>query len=447
MRRMSGVPVSWPGGNAVFAILAALVTVAALLAIVTGKVGIEDPSAYLKHAHVLYQGYTAPDTPFDYAAYRPPLFATVIAMIETVAGRYQIHAALFCNILVAMLAFRLVIASTATVGLDKTGRLALTILLFANVWFLREATFLRETAWYALFCVLFVLACQRLKASPFLGAALGLVTGLAMLTRPSGIILMVAGAMVIAAFWGMKVIPARRFGIGMASFLAVAVLTVAPWHHYLYRDFGRFELTGSCVGGLNLFQGNMPIMGSLEPVVDIDTAADFLQDYIDGRVDGHRDPAAMGLCERDDVLKGDFLAYIEQHPARFVKSAAESFVFFFAPFPLPLGSGVAHFNEGAQQLGLDDFKMRKVSAILASYYYAVLLAAAFAGFLLMARRRDQLLWAGPAILLVLGHAALHAATFPETRYRMPLELLLCVPAALAIQRIAARRAEPGEPVS
>lgn len=422
--------------RAIFGIPAFVLSVAVVAGIGLGKVDIVDSSRYLMHSRVVFDGILPGDLPYDYAAYRPPLFSAVIAMAGKISSAYQIQIALLGNLAVALMALWLVFKSRPG-AFGTVGKVVLVGLLFANVWFFREMLALRETAWYALFCILFVWICQRLHASPLLGLALGSVTGLGMLIRPSGVIFAIAAFIIAGALWLTRIMSLRRLLLFLGSFILVTMLILAPWQMYLHQKFNRFELTGSCTGGMNLFKGNHEMMGKLEPAIDLDVADPFLDEYADRHVRKAGEPASV--CARDDFLKSEVQASIRQHPARFLKSVAASFVYFLAPSPMPLGAGDATFDSNSQTLKIVGFHPRKITSFVSVFYYAGLFGAAVAGFLLTRRRKDELLWVGPVALLWLGHAALYAATFPESRFRMPLEILLCVPAALAIQHLVNNR--------
>ena len=115
--------------------------------------------------------------------------------------------------------------------------------------------------------------------------------------------------------------------------------------------------------------------------------------------------------------------------------------YILAPMPVPLGSGDVGFDAASQQLKIVSFKPRPITSFVSAFYYAGLYVAAFAGALLTRRRKDDLLWMGPVLLLLLGHAAIYATTLAEIRFRMPFEPLLCVLAAIAVQHFIKARSE------
>ncbi|MEN3976963.1 hypothetical protein [Emcibacter sp. SYSU 3D8] len=415
---------------------ASVLIIIVVVGMTLGKVDIIDSSHYLLHSNVVFDGVVPPNMPYDYAAYRPPFYSAVIAAAGKISGTYQIQIALLGNLAVALLALWMIFRSRL-MAFGTVGKIVLVGLLFTNVWFFREMLALRETAWYALFCVLFVCLCQRLYASPLLGLALGSVTGLAMLLRPSGVVFAIAALIIGGGLWMTKTISARHLLLFLSSFLLISLLILAPWQMYLHAKFDRYEPTGSCTGGMNLFKGNHEMMGDIESAVDVDVAGQFLNDYADRHVRMLDEPASV--CARDDFLKSEVMRGIKKRPVRFIKSVAASFTYFLAPSPMPLGSGDVSFDKNAQELKIISFHPRKITSFVSVFYYAGLFAAAIGGFLLTRRRKDEILWAAPVLLLFLGHAAVHAVTFPESRFRMPLEILLCVPAALAIQHLLANR--------
>jgi hypothetical protein len=86
------------------------------------------------------------------------------------------------------------------------------------------------------------------SASPALAAAAGLLFGLAVLTRETVLYFAPLAALWLA--YGRRSARARA-----ALFLAVVVLTVAPWTYRNWVVHGAF-VPVSTAGGLNLYQGN-----------------------------------------------------------------------------------------------------------------------------------------------------------------------------------------------
>jgi 4-amino-4-deoxy-L-arabinose transferase-like glycosyltransferase len=436
MRRLERLRTELGFSYAIFAVPAAFTIFIFIAALAAGKINTVDVAEYLKHSRVVFGGVLSQDSPFDYAAYRPPFFGAIIALAGEISKIYQVHIALTINLLVSLTALWLVFISRLA-EFGKAGRICLVLMMFANIWFFREVFTLRETAWYALFCITFVLICRRLYTSAYLGILMGIVSGLAMLTRPTGVVFVVASTIIIAMLWMGKILSIRKSALAFGSMIVAVGIVILPWQIYMYKNFDRTDITGSCSGGFTFFKGNHPIMGNLEPAIDLDAADAFVWDYAAKHI--HDASQAASLCARSDFLGEQVRASIAENPVRFLKSVSASLAYILAPMPVPLGGGDVRFDDATQQLKIEGFNSRKVTSFVSVFYYAGLYVLAFAGLLLTRRRREELLWVGPVLLLILGHAAAYAATLAEIRFRMPFEPLLCVLAAIAVQHLMKTR--------
>ncbi len=112
----------------------------------------------------------------------------------------------------------------------------------------------------------------------------------------------------------------------------------------------------------------------------------------------------------------------------------------FSPLPVPLGTG--SLSEGGGKVVVDSFRPRNYWLSAASSVQAVLLLL---GVLLFAGT------GGPAadrsgltfffVLAVLLTVA-HAVTFPETRYRLSIDVALAPFSAIGLSRFGRRRVAP-----
>lgn len=234
------------------------------------------------------------------------------------------------------------------------------------------------------------------RTAPAAGA--GILAGLGILTRPDLLCLL---ALPIGFWKGGK--PAVRAG---GAFLAGALLVVAPWLVRNHRIHGRVFLGNSAYA---LWRGNNPQFTgtslSRDGLPMLETAPPGLLERVRG----------AGEMEREDILRGEALAYIRAEPAAFAGRALRNAaaLWWFGP------------AMGRHQYGWVP------GPLLTGYrlYHALLLAAAAAGAARLWRKGapDS---GGPltALFCVAGALTLiHSVTFVEGRHR-----LLMLPFLLAL---------------
>ncbi len=355
-------------------------------------------------------------------AYRPPLYPLFLGASMLLAGErwatlailLQAGLAGLCVALVVLIANRL-FASRAVAALAG-------VLVVLHAPLLSEFVRPRETG---LFCVLvlawFLLLAGR-RADTATAAALAVVSGLALLTRPSGILLLPLSAAILLIFHRAHM--QRRIG-DLLLYGIVAAAVLAPWQIYLYGNFGVLSLSGSSSAGVNLFKGNHPVMGNIVPALDVDQANPTIVRMLAAHGLGQSD--AHGLeWQRDAWLRDQAVGAMRADPAGFLSRTAWKALLFLAPVRVPLGDGEVRMTE-AGVLAVADFKgpgWRGAPYVIIGLpivpfgLCGLFLAAAIGG---PARH-----WAVGALLFIGANIALYAVTFPETRLRYPLDPLLII---------------------
>ncbi|MCB9851620.1 MAG: hypothetical protein H6819_00885 [Phycisphaerales bacterium] len=357
--------------------------------------------------------------------YRPPAYPLVLAGLGIVLKEYSQSGALLAN--VAMDAGCLVVLLLLVGRLARDWRAVLFAgLLFAMDFpFHLEALAQRETMLYTLLLLTFMTVAARRNVA--FGPLL-LMTGaaaLAWLTRPTGIALI--PLLLIAAFFQSE---NRSIGIRIARVVTTCCLFTAivlPWQMYLYRSFRAPVPAGTTSSGLNLYQGNNPAADVLIPFIDVDT---YLPE-VDSRLKN------LGLPEHDELardrqLKADAMKYILAKPASFVRRAIIKVLALYSPIPTPLGSANIDTSNGG--VAMTNFRYH-----LSPWTFSITISGfAIIGVLAVAIRRwKYLLKRSPyATTLIVGYilivTSLHAVTFAETRFRMPLDPLLIALGAAAL---------------
>ena len=182
----------------------------------------------------------------------------------------------------------------------------------------------------------------------------------------------------------------------LAAYGAIYIVLMTPWWLSNYAQYGRFvHLTPG--GGTALYAGNNPMnhSGGGNLGVDYDLSA----------FSGILDPV-----ERDRALQKAAVAYIVEHPKRFIELAGLKFIRMWRLWPA---------NEG----------YRNMSTILISIvsFVPVLLLAGIGLFL----KRRMLRRLSPILLFGAGYTGVHMIIVGTIRYRLPLEPFLIVFAAAA----------------
>lgn len=357
--------------------------------------------------------------------YRPPGYPLLLAGIRWIWGSRAQLGGLISNLAldVACLALLLVLVDR----LSRSPRVMLLAgLVFAtDVAFHLEAMAQRETMLYTFLLLAFFVAATGRDVSYGSLLLMTAAAALAWLTRPTGIALI--PLLLIAACFQT---PQKGVGLRVARVVsACCVLTaiVLPWQVFLYRSFGEPVPAGTTSSGLNLYQGNNPAADVLIPYVDIDK---YLP-TIDARL------REMGFAEHDELarsrwLKADAIEYIKEKPAAFVRRAAIKVLALYSPMPTPLGTG--RIEATANGVSLKDYRYQHSVWTIAIALHGVVLLC-LVGYAI-AKWRRVLARRPRTVMLILGYlllvTALHAITFAETRFRLPLDPLLIALSATAV---------------
>jgi len=341
---------------------------------------VADETVWTGAAEVL----SSPATSFSPIGYRgifhPPLYAYFVGAVSALFG--------------GLSAVKMVQAVVSALLVPALGRLGASVLgPEAGLAGAAIAAFYPELIWFSahfwaetLFMVVLWWAFERLvaaeaRASAAVAAAAGLLFGLAVLTRET-----VLYFTPLAALW------LARGGRGgrrrAALFLAVAVLTVAPW---TYRNWvvHRAFVPVSTAGGLNLFQGNARL-----------SRPEVYERYwaVRGLVERYRFARRMGIE-----------AIWERQPGWLFEKLRDEMPNFWEADSQPL----VHIKRGAYG------EVGPAAAVAAAVVVLSPYLAALALFVV------GLAWAprGRAAVLLLGFLAyynlLHVATHGYARYRLP----------------------------
>ncbi|WP_159714165.1 glycosyltransferase family 39 protein [Geminicoccus flavidas] len=371
-------------------------------------------------------------------AVRPPAYPLYLAACMLLAGKSWPMLAVFGQGLMALASLGMVAVITERLLGSRLLAAAAAAFAALNLALLREFFVLRETGLFTLLTLAWVLVLLRPMNGTGKAVLLAVLAALALLTRPSGIVLV--PVTLIALIWQAGALrPAIR---PVLVHLVVLAACLLPWQAHLATSFGRVALSGTSTGGMNLFKGNHPLMGDLYLLGDVDRSDPWIKPMI----------AEQGIdwdaqqWRADDYLRELAREAILANPVRFVRRAIEKGVVFLSPATAPIARGGEVVMGPDGQLTVVDAQFG--SGDLRNLYHLFLLPLGLVGLaaaLLWPRRR---LFGLVVLLLVAGNLAIYALTFPERRFRLPLEPLLAVAAIACLRDVAAARvaARPVTPV-
>ncbi|MCB0335354.1 MAG: glycosyltransferase family 39 protein [Bdellovibrionales bacterium] len=378
---------------------------------------IEGSPSYMRLAESLAGG-----SPFS-SGYRPPLYPLLLSYLIRIFGPPWPIAAILLQALFGMLS-ALLIARIAS-QLAKTWYAgALAALLFMSHAVLQlEFLTLRETALF----IFLLLAFVRIAARPFQSTLLqftilGILAALAHLTRPTGILL--AGLLLILPFL-LKERKLKEKLILCCLSSIVFCASVLPWQLSLWQLTGKLSPTSSTSNGLNLIKGNNPHFDQLFPLIEIDDYEQYILSI----------NPELDLTDQatDEQFKTTAENYIKSEPTLFLWRAIKKAGVFLSPLPLPLASAqIEAGHDGALIITEVKFRKRALLGLMAGFSLV-----AFFGLFLYARHSysstDPTVFI-VSLLFALMLAAIHGLTFPESRFRYPLDALLCITAGIGLNQ-------------
>ena len=344
----------------------------------------------------------------DPAADHPPLTVIVLAPVSFVTSQALIPQRLTMAVLGTVAVVVIGLLARRLAG-DRAGWIAAGIAaIYPNLW-VNDGLIMSETI-ATLVVALALLYAYRLIREPNVWNALivGALCGLAALTRAE-LVLLVPLLAVPAALVARSVATAQRWRLAGIGVLAAAVL-IAPWVGY---NLARFEEPTylSTNDGIALLGSNCDSV--------------YFGDGI-----GLTDLKCLGPNPRGDqsvdskIFRDRAFDYIRDHKKRAVLVA---FARVGRTWSLYRPWDMINYNKGEGREGW-------VTTLGLIAYYPLLIAAV-AGWVVMRRRRRR---SWPLLVPALVVTIASAATYGQTRFRVPAEPTLVVLAAVAIAAVVAR---------
>jgi hypothetical protein len=364
----------------------------------------------LLHGH----GYSLDGT--HPTALRPPLYPLILAATIGVTGDHWFLATVLLQALGAAMCLVTVFGLARAIWPQSRAPWLSIGLLAIHGPFMFEMLGLRETVWFTL--ALLGVAWLLLKPTRHATASIALGGFLAILylLRPTG--LMVGG--VTIAFLAWKAVRLQTGAVrGLVITLVASAVLVAPWQVFTCRNFGAPGFFPTSSSGYNLAKGADPDLAVVTPWIDADTLDPRVRELTE-TIPGNEERAS------DKVFKQIAIGLIRQSPTTVIYRSMASAVEFVSPLPIPLGTGtLKQTNRG---LIIENFRpdWREIAF---TPVVILLLVSACGGLKYFFRRKGDPSFFGLWMVIVfLSFLTVHALTFTKTRYRLPLDALLAVPA-------------------
>lgn len=342
--------------------------------------------------------------PGEPTAWMPPVYPYLMAAAFAIFGIFSRHAAIAIEI------FQTALSALSCIALYFLGKrvynaqagliAALLLALYPPaIHFAVEKPW--STTLFSLCSLLVLLMFLRCVERPRIqrGAVLGLLLGFTALVDP----VVIATYPFIVAWYYVQANGDRSSAIKTIAAAGIAFfLSIAPWIGRNYAVFGQFVMIKSNLGN-ELFKGNNEYAtGHFSPRLGT-SFSEAEQEYL----------RQSDEVTRNRFLFGKALAFIREHPARFAELTWKRFIYFWTFAEKPSA---------------------RVWIPLAAYFGVLALAGA--GILLtrVKGKEIQLL----LIFLLTFPLPYYFTIVGLFRYRFPLEPLLLVIAAYALQQLARR---------
>jgi hypothetical protein len=356
------------------------------------------------------------------STYRPPLYPVFLAGLMLASAEWS-EVALWLQGMVAVALGVAAVWMAARISKSTLAGVIAAGLYASHLLFHVEMLSERETVLFSVLNVAFLSIWLFGPPSRARHLSMAVVTALLYLTRPTGTLFVPLLCVLILVDRTSESFSsiARR----IVSCMGVVVLLVLPWQVFVSQKVGDIRFSASTTSGVNLLKGNNPDLEHFFPMVDVDLYEPFIREIA----------AERGLSgpKSDEALKEIAVGYIVSEPLRALGRSVVKGLLLFSPLPLPLGKGELRRVNG--EIEVHEFSWRDPRLILVAVLHALVV---FGGVVACLRSDHEYLvkrfLLGASLVSGLFIMA-HAATFPETRFRLPLDVLLIVAAASGYARL------------
>lgn len=309
--------------------------------------------------------------------------------------------------------FSFIFSCICTISKNCNSNSFLTYLIFSIFLspLFHEVFVIRETLFYAFLTMLLVINFNNWETK---SVFFGLILGLLYITRPTGIVAIIAFILVslfILFLKENKKVYLKYFLNTIFWFLLVVGISIGIF----YFKFGVLIISSSCSSALNLFIG----LSATESMAYIFTdMGEYVNQY------EHLHPNRATICQ-DIGYYSNLLKEVASNVSLFdfIKSVVVKMILFFFSY-LPIGTAEISLLDN-NQINVDNFQYNtfriliSLVSIIPSSFILVIFFYRYSNNLL--NRNDFFLF-----LYCLGHGAVYSITWPEARYRFPIDPILVV---------------------
>lgn len=357
---------------------------------------------------------------FDSLSFRPPLYPLILAFFDISLSSLAPLTTIAAFFNVCLFTGSIWI-STQIMHLLGLGRIRLLLfpLILLFPYFILENFILRETVLYTFMVSTFIYYILKCDGSLRSSLILGLIAGLASLTRPSGIIFLISGFFIFS-FFGEKNISKRA--IQSLVFVLTYFVLFAPWAAVLSYNSGQFVFSSSCTTGMNFFKGSSNEAGNIYLYSDVDKLRTPLEEGL---------PRCVADARLASLIKDQVFERAVSDPLVLLRDSTIKFTMFAAGVS-PIGRASVEVHDDYTH-SLSDTSLHMNSMFFLPIGIATYVLAALGCWIAISRGttvgRRTLAAIG---LLVLGHQAIHVITWPETRFTFPFILSILISALYLI---------------
>jgi 4-amino-4-deoxy-L-arabinose transferase-like glycosyltransferase len=352
------------------------------------------------------------------SGYNAPLYVGILAFFMKYFGSSYGWALVSFQIILALIMGLLIFQITQKVFKSRIAGIIAIILYSLHAELAFGFVFAqRENGLFAFFLLLFVYILMQDKLSTKKVVLASLLTGLAALTRPTGVILFgVMGLWIFYYSWRNKV---KFFSMVFKFIVPVTIvflLVVSPWLVYQTKALGVLQLSTSTVSGSNLLYGNNPITARVYPMVDMGGIGEAFFSMAEKK----------GLNQYDELgteryFKELAVDYIKENPKQFVKLAFFKLFAFYSPLSTPLGHGDIVKENG--KITVENFSLGAINVVYLPFML-ILYLGIFIVFWYNVNSNTN--FTKVTFLLLLVITLLHMVFIAESRHRYPFDTLLII---------------------
>ena len=350
-----------------------------------------------------------------FTSFRPPSYPIFLAAIMGIFGDSWRTATIIFQIIFGALCAFFVFRIGGNVFESEFTPVASVIFFTLNPLFIGEALNIRETTLFSLIVLgfFYFVSKENIQLSDFIVAAI--FAGLSYLTRPTGILLVVT---FLFCIYVRNISDIKNVFV----ILTLLVLVISPWRYKVFIENGYLGLSSSTTGGLNMYKGNNPVYVNTYPWVDVDKQTGIIKENIS--LEG-KTYSVSG----NEMLKKKAIKYIVNNPVTFARGIIIKTVSLYSPIMVPVGNGKIVKEGGSYSINNFKAPNRPPVVLISSSLYTSFLIICFIGFISLylaneIHSQDKLLSLIFTFMLLVTF--LHAVTFAETRFRLPLDPFLCL---------------------